>query len=251
MKPSGMKSAEEVLAEQLKDPAFREEWERTALARAVAIRGGPFTIQQGVCPRRTVDGVGYYRNHRRTRDTIRHPSTPWRSPMRRRVPILALALLTTLPATARAKDLAWQRPGAAQINRVMSTTVEVTDRREHFKAFGRGLTIRDGRGTGALTAVVGVRYPTADAYGQVVFFWHNRRFVGWDSPWEKTAIMRVWSPAPGVFAIKYARYRARDPLCCPTRKPLVIRSAWSGAMFIANGVPPRGPGKPVRITRLR
>lgn len=33
-----MKSAEEVLREQLEDPAFREEWERAAVARAVAIR---------------------------------------------------------------------------------------------------------------------------------------------------------------------------------------------------------------------
>ena len=38
MKLSDMKSAEEILVDQLKDPAFREEWERTALARAVATR---------------------------------------------------------------------------------------------------------------------------------------------------------------------------------------------------------------------
>ncbi len=38
MKLSDMKSAREVLAEDLKDPKFREEWERTALAREVAIR---------------------------------------------------------------------------------------------------------------------------------------------------------------------------------------------------------------------
>ena len=33
-----MKSFEQVLAEQLEDPAFRAEWERTALARAAANR---------------------------------------------------------------------------------------------------------------------------------------------------------------------------------------------------------------------
>jgi DNA-binding XRE family transcriptional regulator len=38
VKLSEMKNVHEVLAEQLKDPAFREEWERTALARAVATR---------------------------------------------------------------------------------------------------------------------------------------------------------------------------------------------------------------------
>ena len=38
MKLSGMKTREELLAEQLRDdPEFRAEWERTALARAVAV----------------------------------------------------------------------------------------------------------------------------------------------------------------------------------------------------------------------
>jgi DNA-binding XRE family transcriptional regulator len=38
MKLSDMKTAGEVLAEDLEDPRFREEWERTALAREVATR---------------------------------------------------------------------------------------------------------------------------------------------------------------------------------------------------------------------
>jgi transcriptional regulator with XRE-family HTH domain len=38
MKPSDMKSNDELLAEQLRtDPGFRAEWERTALGRAVAV----------------------------------------------------------------------------------------------------------------------------------------------------------------------------------------------------------------------
>ena len=38
MKLSGMKTNDELIAEQLRtDPAFRAEWERTALARAVAV----------------------------------------------------------------------------------------------------------------------------------------------------------------------------------------------------------------------
>jgi hypothetical protein len=38
MKLSGMRTREELLAEQLRDdPEFRAEWERTALARAVAV----------------------------------------------------------------------------------------------------------------------------------------------------------------------------------------------------------------------
>ncbi len=38
MKLSEMKTNDELIAEQLADPAFRAEWERTALARAVALR---------------------------------------------------------------------------------------------------------------------------------------------------------------------------------------------------------------------
>lgn len=48
MKLSEMKSANQVLAEQLKDPAFREEWERTALARAVATRLVAYRAQEGI-----------------------------------------------------------------------------------------------------------------------------------------------------------------------------------------------------------
>ena len=36
MRINNAKTADEVLAEELKDPEFRREWERTALARAVA-----------------------------------------------------------------------------------------------------------------------------------------------------------------------------------------------------------------------
>ncbi len=38
MKLSDMRTNDQALARQLKDPEFRAEWERTALARAVATR---------------------------------------------------------------------------------------------------------------------------------------------------------------------------------------------------------------------
>lgn len=38
MKLSDLESSDRVLARQLRDPAFRAEWERTAVARAVATR---------------------------------------------------------------------------------------------------------------------------------------------------------------------------------------------------------------------
>ncbi len=48
MKLPEMKSAPEVLAEQLKDPAFREEWERTTLAGAVANRVVVYRAERGL-----------------------------------------------------------------------------------------------------------------------------------------------------------------------------------------------------------
>jgi transcriptional regulator with XRE-family HTH domain len=43
-----VKSFEQVLAEQLEDPAFRAEWERTALARAVANRVIAYRAEHGL-----------------------------------------------------------------------------------------------------------------------------------------------------------------------------------------------------------
>ncbi|HEY3866175.1 MAG TPA: hypothetical protein VGL54_08835 [Solirubrobacteraceae bacterium] len=38
MKLSDMKTSEQALAEELRDPEFQREWDRTAVARAVALK---------------------------------------------------------------------------------------------------------------------------------------------------------------------------------------------------------------------
>ena len=48
MRLSDLPSAESVIQENLKDPAFRAEWERTAVARAVAIRVLEYRTQHGM-----------------------------------------------------------------------------------------------------------------------------------------------------------------------------------------------------------
>src|SRR3990172_759500 len=45
---SGLRTASDVLERQLKDPAFREQWERTALARAVALRLLTYRTEHGL-----------------------------------------------------------------------------------------------------------------------------------------------------------------------------------------------------------
>lgn len=48
MKLSDMKTADEILAEDLKDPEFRKEWEYTTLARAVANRVVAYRAEHGL-----------------------------------------------------------------------------------------------------------------------------------------------------------------------------------------------------------
>ena len=48
MKLSELKTSDELLDEQLQDPEFRTEWERTALARAIAIAVLAFRTDRGM-----------------------------------------------------------------------------------------------------------------------------------------------------------------------------------------------------------
>ena len=48
MKISEMQTAEEVLADHLKNPEFRQEWERTALGRAVALKVVAYRAEHGL-----------------------------------------------------------------------------------------------------------------------------------------------------------------------------------------------------------
>jgi transcriptional regulator with XRE-family HTH domain len=51
MRLSDMKTSEQVLAEELRDPGFRREWERTALARAIALKVLAYRTEQGLSQR--------------------------------------------------------------------------------------------------------------------------------------------------------------------------------------------------------
>ena len=48
MKRDEMIPAEQVLADQLRDPEFRDEWERTALARDVSLRLIAYRAEHGL-----------------------------------------------------------------------------------------------------------------------------------------------------------------------------------------------------------
>ena len=58
MKASDLPSSEEVLAELLRDEAFRREWERTALAGAVAVRLVKYRAEHGLSQRALAAKLG-------------------------------------------------------------------------------------------------------------------------------------------------------------------------------------------------
>jgi transcriptional regulator with XRE-family HTH domain len=58
MRIGEMPTFDEVLAEDLKDPAFRARWERTAVARAVAIQVIAYRVKHGLSQTRLAAQLG-------------------------------------------------------------------------------------------------------------------------------------------------------------------------------------------------
>jgi ribosome-binding protein aMBF1 (putative translation factor) len=55
MKLSDLRTSEEVLGGALRDPAFRAEWERTAVARALASQVVAYRVKHGLSQRALAD----------------------------------------------------------------------------------------------------------------------------------------------------------------------------------------------------
>jgi transcriptional regulator with XRE-family HTH domain len=58
MKLSDMKTSEQALAEELRDSAFKREWERTAVARAVALKVLAYRTDHGLSQRALAKNLG-------------------------------------------------------------------------------------------------------------------------------------------------------------------------------------------------
>jgi transcriptional regulator with XRE-family HTH domain len=58
MKLSELKTNDEILQEELQDPEFRAEWERTALARAVALAVVRYRGDRGLSQRNLAERLG-------------------------------------------------------------------------------------------------------------------------------------------------------------------------------------------------
>jgi hypothetical protein len=133
-------------------------------------------------------------------------------------------------------------PSQDQITSAMTATVEVGTPSEHFEPTGLVVTIADGMG-GTVTAAAGQRVPTADARGQLTFFWHNTDFIDWDADYESVNIADIASPGAGTFVVTYVTYALADALCCPSLPPTTITYQWDGQGFRGTVPPPMRPGK--------
>lgn len=116
----------------------------------------------------------------------------------------------------------------------MWRTVLVLEPLEHFYPAGQLMTSSDGS-TGAFTAEVGTVLPSTDGDGQLVFFWHNSRFVGWDSTLDNMNVLQVQALGKASFRVTYANYAPDDPACCPSLIPVSVVYRWTGDRFRAQG----------------
>ncbi len=123
-------------------------------------------------------------------------------------------------------------PSSQEIAKVMSQVTENHNPSEHFVQAGQPVSITLANGD-TYTAVLGTRSPSADAYGQIVFFFHNYQFVGLDSPWEKNQITNIQASASGLaFQITYANYAPGDALGQPSLKPVTVTFSWNKGTFL-------------------
>jgi hypothetical protein len=167
----------------------------------------------------------------------------------------ALAAVVTVLAIGIAVGAAGRHPASrppstTQIARVMWRTVLVREPMEHFYPSSEPATISDGSG-GNLTAEVGTNLPSTDGDGQLVFFWHNNRFVGWDSSVESMTVLQLQSVGPGHFRVTYSNYAPNDPACCPSLIPMSVAYRWSGDRFIAEAPLPMSRPVPGRVGLIR
>jgi LppP/LprE lipoprotein len=158
---------------------------------------------------------------------------------------IALAL-GVAPSPAAASGRPPHVTSLSVVRHWMHRTREVHDARTHFTRRGRRVSVPDGDG-GSITAVVGGRAPTADGYGQLVFFFHGRVFLGWDTIRESIAIAPIHRGRGSRIVVPYVHYAPDDALCCPTRGRRVVIYRWTGRRIAPDGRPPNATGARVRL----
>ncbi len=137
---------------------------------------------------------------------------------------------TTTPKAAAA-------PTSQQVAAQIATTHETADPSEGFVG-SPPVTVGDGAG-GYLTAVSALRHPSADGHGDLVFFWHNQTFLGWDTN-KETWNVSIRGGGTNAIEATYPDYAPGEPACCPTLPPVTITYSWNGVGLAQNRTLPAG-----------
>lgn len=137
-------------------------------------------------------------------------------------------------------------PPLAKVRRVMAHVHEIQNPAETFRPTGSPVALRLKSGR-VLSAVIGVRSPTADGYGQLVFFFLDRKFVGLSSQVEATAIRSLVAGAPHQFRVGYATYAPGAPTYAPRSKPLWISYRWEHGRIVASRPIPKSAANGIRV----
>jgi len=135
---------------------------------------------------------------------------------------------TTAPesTTTSTSEVPPPPPTAAQVDLVMSQTVPDDAPNEHYVRSSDPVVVGDGAG-GTLTAVAGSRTNTADGGGQLVFFWHNDTFIGWNTDHESFKL-QVDPQGADAVGVTYVWLQPDDAACCPTGQAVVVYG-WDGS----------------------
>ncbi len=136
------------------------------------------------------------------------------------------AAASVLAGAGLAGSVAWAAsrpvvPTRAEIQDVMHGYHEAGMTQETYRPLWKTVTRSDSHGV-VDTAVVGMRWPTADGLGQVVFFFAGKRFLGVNSTKEVYAVSQIRAVGEGVFAVTYANYKPTDPAVDPTLPPYTV-----------------------------
>ncbi|MDA8228021.1 MAG: DUF4359 domain-containing protein [Desulfitobacterium hafniense] len=145
-------------------------------------------------------------------------------------------------------------PANSEVEVIMRRTVEENEPSTHFTPDPSSTkTVSDGHGQW-ITAVKGIRYPTADGYGNLIFFWHNTNFIEWDSAYESLS-SNIVDSGPGYFVVSYSQYAPGDPLASPSLQDVEITYTWNGKGFSSSGLPPQntfgGYANPIRVKYIK
>lgn len=137
-------------------------------------------------------------------------------------------------------------PPLTKVRRVMDHVREVKNPSETFKPTGLPVALKLKSGQ-VLSAVIGTRSPTADGYGQLVFFFLGEKFVGLSDTVEATAIRSLVADARQGFRIGYASYAAGAPTYAPRPKPLWITYHWKAGRIVPSRPIPKGVANGIRV----